>query len=557
MATLKPGYLNIDFATIISRIKTQLQGSDTFNDYDYEGSNIAILIELMAYLGELTTFFSNKIAKNVYIDTADIYENVHRLAVLQGYDPKGYLAAQTTLSVTISSGVSEGDILSIPAWHQFTAPEAADDDGNPIKFCTTQSWSISAGSMPYTFGLPVRQGEVTSLGTFTGDDLIDYELILPQDDYGYDDFLLDENVSIEVQVNGDIWTRVSDFYDEISGLTENNEVYKFEYDKYERYKVVFNPSRTVPDGDDEIDIVVIKTLGTDGEVGASSITYVTDNLIYNTFTGSYLTTSTITVTNSAATYGSSSPELIADIKENAKGALHSQYRTVTAADYKSYLESRSDVVVGNAWGEKEIAPSGNYSEYNKVHISVIPYQWGTSTINTSASGVVTDGIVPISYSSGWQSTLANYLSPRKMLTVYEQFDLPELIYFDFDIGLRVYRSFNFATVRNDVQNKLIWYFDKSNRDFNEEIDFRDIYEFILDTTEVKSDDTFSNISGIRNLIFRDIDVLNTSVNAYGSTSYPRYGEDVYVGDNVLRTIELGHNQFPMLSNVTTRITQEY
>jgi len=557
MATLKPDYLNIDFATLIARIKTQLRSSTTFADYDYEGSNIAILIELMAYLGELTTFFSNKIAKNVYIDTADIYENVHRLATLMGYDPKGYLAAQTTLSVTVSSGVSRGDILSIPAWHQITAPEVSGPDGNPIKFCTTQSWSISAGAIPYTFGLPVRQGEVQELGTFTGDDLIDYELILPQDDYGYDDFLLDENVSIQVTVNGDVWSRVPDFYDEISGLIEDNEVYKFEYDKYQRYKVVFNPSRTVPDGDDEILVTLITTLGTEGEVAASKITNPDDNMIYNTFTGSYLTTSTLTVTNSAATYGSSSPELMADIKSNARGALHSQYRNVTAVDYKSNLEARSDVVVANAWGEKEVAPSGDYSEYNKVHISVIPYQWGTATINTSASGVVTDGIVPIAYNTSWKNLLAEYISPRKMLTVYEQFDLPELVYFDFDIGLRVYRSFNFATVRNDVQNKLIWYFNKQNRDFNEEIDFRDIYEFIMDPTEVKSDDNFTNISGVRNLIFRDVDVLNVAVNAYGSTSYPRYGEDVYVGDNVLRTIQLGHNQFPMLSNVTTRITQEY
>jgi len=557
MTTLKPDYLNIDFSTLITRIKEQLRNSDTFSDYDYEGSNIAILIELMAYLGELTTFFSNKIAKNVYIDTADIYENVHRLAKLMGYDPKGHLAAQTTLSVTVSSGVSQGDILSIPAWHQITAPEVTGPDGNPIKFCTTQSWSISADSIPYTFGLPVRQGEVVSLGTYTGDDLIDYELVLPQDDYGYDDYLLDENVSIEVRVNDEIWTRVSDFYDEISGLIENNEVYKFEYDKYERYKVVFSPSRSVPDGDDEIDVVVITTLGPDGEVAAGKITSPDDNLIYNTFTGQYLDTSTITVTNSAATFGSSSPEPIDDIKENAKGALHSQYRCVTSVDYKSYLEARADVVVAHAWGEKEIAPSGDYSEYNKVHISVIPYQWGTTTINTSASSVVTDGIVPISYNTAWKTTLSEYLSPRKMLTVYEQFDLPELIYFDFDIGLRVYKTFNFASVRNDVQNKLIWYFDKTNRDFGEEIDFRDIHEFILDTTQVKSDDNFSNISGIRNLIFRDVDVLNATIYGQGTSSYPQYGEASYSGDNKIRTIKLGQNQFPMLNISTTRITQEF
>jgi len=556
MATLRPDYLNVDFTTLVSRMRAQLANSDVFADYDYEGSNIAILIELMAYLGELSTFFINKIAKNVYIDTADIYENVHRLATLMGYDPKGYLAAQTDLSVTVSAGLIEGDVLSIPAWHQITS-SAEDSEGTSIKFCTTQSWSISAGALPYTFSLPVRQGEVNSLGTYTGDDFVDNELILPQEDYGYDDFLLDENVSIQVTVNDEIWTRVSDFYDELSGLQDNDEVYKFEYDKYQRYKLVFSTSRTVPDGDDEIEIIVIKTLGVDGEVAASTITIPDANMIYNTATADYLETADITVTNSTATFGSSSPEIVADIKDNARGALHSQFRTVTAYDYRTYLESRSDILAATAWGEKEVAPSGDYSEYNKVHLSVIPYQWSTATIDTSASSIVSDGVVPIAYSSSWTSLLGEYIEPRKMLSAYESWELPTLIYFDFEIGLRVNRTFNFATVMADVQNKLVWYFNKVNRDFNEEIDFRDIYEFIMDPEEVSADDNFDNISGVRNLIFRDIDVLNATVQAYGSATYPRYAEATISGDNVLRTIELGHDQFPALSVVTTRITQEF
>jgi hypothetical protein len=398
---------------------------------------------------------------------------------------------------------------------------------------------------------------VISLGTYTGDDFVDNELILPQEDYGYDDFLLDENVSIEVSVNDEIWTRVSDFYDELSGLQDNDEVYKFEYDKYERYKIVFSPSRTVPDGDDEIGITVIKTLGTDGEVAAQTITVPDDNMIYNTATADYIDTSTITVSNSAATFGSASPEIVEDIKDNAKGALHSQFRTVTAYDYRTYLESRSDVLAATAWGEKEIAPSGDYSEYNKVHLAVIPYQWGTATIDTSASPIVSDGVVPTAYSSSWTSLLGDYLEPRKMLSAYEEWELPTLIYFDFDIGLRVNRTFNFATVMNDVQSKLIWYFDKANRDFNEEIDFRDIYEFIVDPEEVSAYNNFDNISGIRNLIFRDVDIQNATIQAYGSTTYPRYAEDSYAGDNVLRTIELGHDQFPALSVASTTITQEF
>jgi hypothetical protein len=556
MTTLRPDYLNVDFTTLVSRMRTQLANSDVFADYDYEGANITILIELMAYLGELSTFFINKIAKNVYIDTADIYENVHRLATLMGYDPKGYLASQSTLSVTVSAELFEGDILSIPAWHQI-ASETEDAQGTPIKFCTTQSWSISAGSLPYTFDLPVRQGEVTSLGTYNGDDLIDAELILPQEDYGYDDFLLDENVSIQVIVADEIWTRVSDFYDELSGLQDNDEVYKFEYDKYQRYKLVFSSSRRVPDGDDVIDVIVIKTLGVDGEVAANRITLPDDDMIYNTATGEFLTTGTLIVTNADPTFGSASPEIVADIKDNAKGALHSQFRTVTSYDYRTYLESRSDVLAATAWGEKEIAPSGDYSEYNKVHLAIIPYQWGTSTIDTSASPIVSDGIVPTTYAVGWTSLLSEFIEPRKMLSAYEEWELPTLIYFDFDIGLRVNRTFNFATVMTDVQNKLIWYFDKNNRNFNEEIDFRDIYEFIMDPEEVAPEDNFEDISGVRNLIFRDIDVLNATIQAYGSSTYPRYAEETISGDNVLRTIEIGHDQFPALSIASTNITQEF
>jgi hypothetical protein len=411
--------------------------------------------------------------------------------------------------------------------------------------------------LPYTFNLPVRQGEVTSLGTYTGDDFVDNHLILPKEDYGYDDFLLDENVSIQVTVNDEIWTRVSDFYDELSGLQDNDEVYKFEYDKYQRYKLVFSTSRTVPDGDDEIEVIVIKTLGIDGEVAANTITIPDANMIYNTATAAYLETADITVTNATATFGSASPEIVANIKDNAKGALHSQFRTVTAYDYATYLESRSDIIAATAWGEKEVAPSGDYSEYNKVHLSVIPYQWSAATIETSASPIVSDGVVPIAYSNSWTSLLGEYLEPRKMLSAYEQWDLPTLIYFDFDIGLRVNRTFNFATVMADVQNKLVWYFDKANRDFNEEIDFRDIYEFIMDPDEVSAEDDFKNISGVRNLIFRDIDVLNATVQPYGSATYPRYAEVSISGDNVLRTIEIGFNQFPALSVVSTRITQEF
>ena len=88
MPDLVPEYLRIDFQTLITRLKEQIKNSDIFRDTDYEGANVTILAELMAYIGELQTFYVNKVAKNIYMETADIYENVHRLLLSLGMTQK-------------------------------------------------------------------------------------------------------------------------------------------------------------------------------------------------------------------------------------------------------------------------------------------------------------------------------------------------------------------------------------------------------------------------------------------------------------------------------------
>lgn len=555
--TLKPEYVSLDFNTIISNIKTELSKSDTFRDYDYEGSNITILIELMAYIGELNTYFLNKIAKNVYIDTADQYENVHRLATLIGYDPKGYISAQTTLSITVFADTCDsGDRLTIGGWHQISTDET-DEDGNIIKYATTASHveliPLDA-TFPYTFTVPVRQGVVITYD-YTGRDIINNEIILPINlNYAYDNVLEDEYESILLTVDDEPWSRVLDFYDEISGLYDETNVYKFEYDKYQRYKIVFNTSRGLPTENQEIQIKLLETLAEDGSVGIGKIITPDDDFIYNNMKDRYLSTSEFSVTNLSETTSSAERENILTIKSNAKSALHAQFRNVTASDYISYLESRSDVNVANVWGEKEIAPSGDISEYNKVHICVIPNEWGSGTIETVTTSAGYN--VPTVYSSIYESNLKDYLEPRKMLTTYEKFEIPDLVYFVFDIGIRINRTYSFADIVKDVRNKLEYYFTNGEREFNETLSFLNIEEFLLDSTNVSDDDNFENIAGIRNLVIRDIDIVTHTIYDYDSSLYPRYIGDVYTGDNNLREIKLGYNQYPVILIDNCTFTQE-
>lgn len=561
MSTLVPDYLNIDFTTIIERIKSQLASSDVFKDYDYEGANFTILMELLAYIGEMNVYLLNKIAQNVHIETADIYEAVNRNARQMGYEPKGVISSRGTVTVTVS-GVTPDHEYRVDEYTQLESTE--EYDAEAIKFTNTILYSQTpTGTGDFTFDMVVRQGEVTSLTGYTGDDLVDNELVLPSN-YSYDNDIDDDYPSLSLYVNDNKWVRMSDFYDDLSIMTDVSNVYQFVYDRYERSKIVFSSSRNVPTADDNISLIVLKSLGTDGAVGAGTITVLPTEFLYDVTESAYVDNTKISISNGSATTGQASPENASTIKSNAQTGLHAQFRNVTATDYISNLESRSDISVAQAWGEQDIAPSGNVNEFNKVYLSVIPTEWNSSTIGTEASWWNTDWnvsasiMIPSAYSTPWESTLKTYIEPRKMLSAYEVFELPELVYFSFEFGVRLKRLYSIVFVTTDIKNKLNYYFRAVNQDFNSIINFNDIIEYLLDTTEVSPTDNFDNIRGIRNLNLRDMDVSKTVNEPNTTQKYPQYVESSseYIGENKLRKIEIGFNQFPVLQFDAVVINEE-
>lgn len=570
MADFTPEYLSIDFLSLIEKFKTELKKSDVFKDYDFEGANISILMELNAYVSELNTFFINKVAKNTFLETADVYEAANRLARQQGYEPKGTRSARCTVQVAVSG--DNGDVLRVLPWKQLNSGRT-DTDGNEILFATTAAVQVTANGGLQYIEVPIRQGELVTLTGYTGDDLIDNELILPTE-YGYDDDLSDDYPSIRVTVNDTEWTRLSDFYLDV--LTPNSDdVYMFIYDRYRRNKVVFNSGRNIPADTDTISIITLNSLGANGSIGADvDETWVieSDELIQVIPSGSptyNVDNDLITISLSAASIGAAAAETIDEIRFNAQSALRAQFRDVNANAYNSFLSARSDVIKANAYGEQDLVPSGagDPEEYNVVHISVIPESYGNNTIQTSASSFTTDWgltssiLVPTQYSSSWENELLLYLRPRKMLCAYEIMEIPDLVYFSFEIGIRKKRIYDFTDIQQSVLNKLIYYFRAENQTFNSEIDFNDITEYLIDPTEVSPSDNFEYIKGIRNLNIRDINVSKTvyeyNVNPDDSNLYPKWTIAPWSNrDNMLRPIQLGLNQFSYLSSDTIRIVEE-
>jgi len=562
MSQLVPDYLSIDFTTLVSRIKQQLATSEIFQDYNYEGSNMAILIELLAYVGEINVYLLNKIAKNVHIDTADIYEAVSRGSRMMGYEPKGAISARGTVTVSVS-GITPNNQLLLSEFTQVECPTEFDTDGNSIKYATVIPYTLTPTGSSYEFNIEVKQGEVTNLTGYTGNDLVDNQLILPSN-YAYDNDLDDIYPSLELYIDDSKWTRVGDFYDELSPLRTEDDVYMFIFDKYERSKVMFNSSRNVPGSDAEIRLKVLKTLGAAGNVAIGAITGIPTEFIYDSTAGEWLDPLKITIINTAEAVGGANKESIAEIKNNAQSGLRSQFRNVTTNDYQTHLEIRSDVDQGNAWGEQDLTPSGSVSEFNKVYLSVIPSTWNTRTINvnytpwTTAWDVSGAIMVPSGYNPIFERELKNWIEPRKMISTYEKFKLPALVYFSFEFSVRRKRTFNFNLISRDLKNKLIYYFRSKNQDFGSIINFNDILEYLINTNEISTDDTFSNIKGIRNLNLRDIDI-NVTIYEYNTAGdYPHYIElsTEYEGENTLRRIQLGPRQFPILQADTITISEE-
>lgn len=577
--TLIPNYLDVDFSTMKARLGDLLSKTETFKDYNYEGSNITLLIELVSYLNALTMFYGNKIAQNQYIETADLYETVHMLSRLAGYNPKGYISAEGELTITlVAPSASEGggtvwyldpdrdNAVYIPAWKSVYCSKAIDSDGDPVYYTNTTSFTeiIPSGAVyPYTLTnkLHVKQGKViTYENKYTGNDLIDNRLYLPAENFDYDLDINDIYPSIELTVNGgDPWTRLSDFYDENDELNEEVEAYMFKYDKYQNYYIEFSPFRKVPEKSDIIDIKLLKSAGLSGVVGALIIDTVEDSqYIYNSTEYKYINVELLSIKNTAASYGGADPETTEKIKEAISTATHTQYRNVTRKDYIKFLEERTDIVVATVWGEQEVSPSGCFQEYNKVYISLMPNSFGTSTIELNGGTILFPQ--PSSYSEDWKKNIATYLEPYKMICAWEEFILPEFVYFNYIIGIKLKRTYNFNTVVEAVKNKLIWYFNSVNREFGETISFTNIMEYILNMDNVSPDDSFTAVNGIQTLIIRDVNVLSPITIPYEPNdvgNYPQYTTALVTGyENKLRHIKLGFNQFPILDVATIQFVEE-
>ena len=95
-------FTSLDFDEIKASIKDYIKANTEFTDYDYEGTNLSVLINILAYNTYLTAYNTNMVANEVFLDTATLRENIVSLARNVGYVPKSRRASRAVVSFSFT-----------------------------------------------------------------------------------------------------------------------------------------------------------------------------------------------------------------------------------------------------------------------------------------------------------------------------------------------------------------------------------------------------------------------------------------------------------------------
>ena len=176
MASNKLTVSDFDFDNIKTNLKTFLQGQSEFQDYDFEGSGFAILLDTLAYNTHYLGFNANMLANEMYLDSADIRKNIVSLAKMLGYTPNSCRASNATLSVKVNDVPSSTTSITMDKGTVFTTSV----DGQSYQFVTNQSHTIQPNAGVFQFSnINVYEGTLVTFKYTVDTNDVDQKFIIP------------------------------------------------------------------------------------------------------------------------------------------------------------------------------------------------------------------------------------------------------------------------------------------------------------------------------------------------------------------------------------------
>jgi hypothetical protein len=349
-------FTNLDFDQIRASIKDYLRANSTFTDFDFEGSNFSILIDVLAYNSYLTAYNTNMVANEAFLDSATIRENVVSLARNIGFVPLSRRAAKANISFIVTNINSQVKTATLKAGVVCTG----NLDNTSYIFSIPEDITVGVSNQEAIFSdIDIYEGTYLTK-TFTVD------TSQPNQKYIIPNPYVDTS-TIRVNVNDGGTIEQYIVVDNIVGINSTSQIFLIQEVSDEKYELFFGDGifGKKLSNTNRIDASYIVTNGPTGN-GASNFTF--SGSIKDNTDAVISATVGVIVTNTASQNGDiiQSTE---SVRYYAPRLYAAQNRAVTAGDYEALLPSiYPNIESVTAYGGEELTPP----QYGKVFIAAKP-----------------------------------------------------------------------------------------------------------------------------------------------------------------------------------------
>jgi len=352
-------FTNLDFTDLKAQIKDYLRSNSNFTDFDFEGSNFSVLIDLLAYNSYITSFNTNMVVNEVFLDSATLRENVVSLARNIGYVPRSRKASKSKITFTVDLTAYQNQNTTVVRTLKLSAGQVAlgaVSNGNYI-FSIPDDATVPVTNSIATFdNLEIYEG-VYLTNTFTVDSSqANQKFVLPNTNI--------DTSTIRVRVI-DQTTEIYSTYDNILNANADTRFFLVQEIENEKYQILFGDGiiGKKPTGKIEISYIV-----TNGSLGNGAFNFTFSGILKDN-SGKTVNSGTSLILTQTKSENGGDIESIDSIKYLAPRVYASQYRAVTSNDYKGiipYIYDNVDSVT--AYGGEELDPP----QYGKVFIAIKP-----------------------------------------------------------------------------------------------------------------------------------------------------------------------------------------
>lgn len=394
-----------------------------------------VLLELFSYVGDMLSFYTDRVANEAYIQTAVQRSSVLAIAEMLDYRPSGRAAAAATLTFTISA--SAGGPVTIPAGTQVsTVPATTSED--PIVFETSASTVINpgvSGNVAAAEGVTREEDSISPVGVSDGASDQEFPLFYTT--------IIDGSVRIFVDEDGAGAGSAAEwrYFAHLLDAGSEDRAFSLYTDENDVTYVVFgdNANGRIPPAGAIVTAEYRTGVGAKGNVGAGTLTELVSPIA-----------GVETVANASAATGGADAESLASIRKNAPKSLTTLERAVTTEDYATLARRVSGILHAQA----------SATVFTNVTLYVAPQGGGAP-------------------STALKNAVSDYLATRKMIGTSITVSDPTYVNINVTVNpLNVLPQYKRTSVQTAVSNAIKTALAVENVDFAERVTLSTIYQAI-------------------------------------------------------------------------------